>query len=251
MPTPAPWAEAFTAVGWTLPAPLAGTPDADATAVKHLEAYFAVRPNGAPMYSGSRFETLGGRGDAPDLRDAITAADLVALTTLSINISNHVDEAIALLQPGARPAQPTHTISSRDVPVTELPFDTRRIYELLRLLPTDLSLEDATDEHMVLADELFWQLRRKDFGPVAVYKLRARKRPHLLPICDDFVRRELGMRDFVGFERNLRTVLRHEDKALARHLADIKTQVPAAAHLSTLRVFDIIVWREHQQNPQH
>lgn len=31
---------------------------------------------------------------------------------------------------------------------------------------------------MALADKLFWQLRRKDFGPVAVYKLRTRKRPH-------------------------------------------------------------------------
>lgn len=103
------------------------------------------------------------------------------------------------MSPGRRcPTQPTHAISSRDVPVTELPFDTRRINELLRLLPTDLSLEDTTDEHMALADELFWQLRRKDLGPVAVYTLR---------------------------ERTLRTVLRHEDEAL--------------------------VWREHQQNPQH
>lgn len=82
---------------------------------------------------------------------------------------------------------------------------------------------------------------------MAVYKLCARKRPHLIPIYDTNVKKQLGIGDPEGFTAHLHRVLRHGDDAFARHLADIRSQVDEAADLSLIRVFDIVVWREQEQ----
>lgn len=89
-------------------------------------------------------------------------------------------------------------------------------------------------------------MRRKNFGLTAVYKLLARKRPHLLPVYDTYIGHQLKTTP-VSFYRNLRSVLRYDDHALEKHLATIQQEVPEAAHLSILRVFDIIVWWAEEQ----
>jgi hypothetical protein len=50
-------------------------------AVERLRHY---RQPGA--FSGSAFETLAGAGDTPEVADEFTAADLVAITTLSVSV---------------------------------------------------------------------------------------------------------------------------------------------------------------------
>ena len=54
--------------------------------------------------------------------------------------------------------------------------------------------------------------------------------------------------DSLGFYANLRTVLRAENKALNKHLKDIRAAAAGRsgndhiADLSPIRVFDIVVW---------
>ena len=79
-----PWAGAFGDVGWKLPDIL--TVDATARAADHLESYMHHDEHKGPDYSGSFFHRPGGGGDSEETKNIITATDLVALTTLNINV---------------------------------------------------------------------------------------------------------------------------------------------------------------------
>ena len=245
----APWAAAFDDVGWRLPEIL--TVEATARAVEHLESYMRHDEHKGPEYSGSWFHRLGGGGDREDIKNVITSDDLVSLNTLNERAGGQ--EAIALLTDLSdwdRPEVPLDE-TVRDSTSHRLPINPDQVTSLLRQIGTDLRLEDLTEDEFArfqaLWDDLFWSLRRKKFGPVAVYKLCARKRPHLIPIYDTNVKKQLGIGDPVGFTAHLHRVLRHGDGAFTRHLADIRSQVDEAADLSLIRVFDIVVWREQEQ----
>ncbi|WP_329144609.1 DUF6308 family protein [Streptomyces sp. NBC_01456] len=47
-----------------------------------LQRYWATRADGAPVYTGSRFERLGGGGDRREVRNCFTAEDFVAVATV-------------------------------------------------------------------------------------------------------------------------------------------------------------------------
>jgi hypothetical protein len=70
-----------------------------ADVVDHLVGYFAEHDDGRPHFTGSRFETLGGMGDGPQVANRFTAADLVAVTTLSVKVP--AETAIWMLDAGA------------------------------------------------------------------------------------------------------------------------------------------------------
>ncbi len=95
----------------------------DLTAVDHsaavgkLRRYFGMDPGSSP-YTGASFDRLFGGGDRGDVRDVLTAEDLVAVTTLSVEVL-----ALAALR--------------------ILGVDGRRISDLLRLIPTSLDLADV------------------------------------------------------------------------------------------------------------
>ncbi|MGD7003248.1 DUF6308 family protein [Corynebacterium halotolerans] len=128
-----------------------------------------------------------------------------------------------------------------------MPHNPEQISGLLTAIPIDVPLSaDEAGEHVKTANQLWYALRRKGFGPTAVFKLLARKCPRLLPVYDTYLANQLGTTS-VRFYENLRTVLRHENHALENHLSTIRREVPGTGHLSTLRVFDIIVWRAEDQ----
>jgi hypothetical protein len=86
-------------------------------------------------------------------------------------------------------------------------------------------------------------LDRSRLGPVAAGKLLARKRPHLIPVYDSYVERVLGRTRTHGtWWSDLRCRLT-KDAALVSELESVRTRAGAgAAHLSLLRVFDIMCW---------
>lgn len=165
-------------------------------------------------FSGAWFETLGGRGDDPAVANRFTAADLVAVSTLSVRISGWA--AIKLLD---------------DKPDQFSP--------LLRSIPTNLPLHEATDgdiQAVYAAHDALNGIR--GIGHVTRSKLLARKRPHLVPIRDQHVLRDLVGSAYAPFTEPLRDVLAG-DKEVRNRLEELRQDRPG---LSLLRILDIIVW---------
>lgn len=187
-------------------------------AVAELRQYFGL-DNGKP-FTGASFERLGGGGDRAEVRDLITAEDLVAVSMLSINF----------------PAWSALQI---------LGTDGRKISNLLHQIPTDLDLVDV-DPEQINRSWPAWQLWSQLFGVpgvgwVTTNKLLARKRPRLLPVYDSVVRKE------VGAPKNYWAALNHdlaaEDKALYRQLLAIRDAAGLEDDISALRIFDIVTWK--------
>lgn len=245
MTTATPWADAFDDIGWDLPQIL----EVDHTdrAVTHLKEYFATDPRTGPMYTGALFNRLGGGGDAKPVRNKITRDDLLSLSLLDVPVRG-IQVAQLLEPPASAQSIDLDEVVTRDFTAYELPYDLEQLRGILASIPTDVGLgSKKATEHLKAGNLLWTALRRRGFGPARVSKLIARKRPKLFPIIDSVIKRELGT-NTVGFYENLRTVLRAEDKALVRHLKSIRAEAAEQsgdhhiADLSTIRVFDIIIW---------
>lgn len=245
MTTNTPWASAFNDIGWTLPAIL--TVENTDHAAGYLKRYFDSTDTGIPNFTGSLFEHVGGGGDQKKVKNQITAEDLLSLTLLDVPVEGaqvvqflsppHTTESVDLAQ-----------VATRKFTAHQLPYDLEQINTILASIPTDVGLSSKkATRHIESGNQLWVALRRKKFGPARVSKLIARKRPKLFPIIDSVVEKQLGT-DSVGFYEHLHTVLRAEDKALAQHLKSIRAEAAKIsdnenlAHLSTIRVFDIVVW---------
>lgn len=149
---------------WSLPAVLDA--NKEKAAVQMLTSYFLSRSRSdprRPLYTGSMFERLGGGGDRPAVADMFTAEDIVAVSTLSVNI----------------PAQASIRILGADGP---------RLSMLLRAIPADADLVDAGAQLIdddSPAHQLYRHLRSySGMGEVMTSKLLARKRPRLIPVID-------------------------------------------------------------------
>jgi hypothetical protein len=186
-------------------------------AVAELRTYFGL-DNGKPL-TGASFERLGGGGDRAEVRDVITAEDVVAVSMLSIDFP--AGAALQILQ-----------------------TDSRRISDLLYQIPTDSDLVDV-DPQQINTSWPAWQLWSQliavpGLGWVTTNKLLARKRPRLLPVYDSVVRKE------VGAPKSYWIALNHdlgaEDKALYRQLLAIRDAAGVGDDISALRVFDIVTW---------
>jgi len=130
--------------------------------------YFGPRGK-RTAYTGAHFETLGGPWDQVQ-SDEITAADLLAVTTLSVEI----------------PAAASIRI---------LGDDAGKIRDLLAAIPTDCDLPEASDELVDAgAPAELWSLLRDlpGMGPTMMSKLIARKRPRLAPSMTPWSRRFTG-----------------------------------------------------------
>lgn len=198
-------------------------------AVKLVKKYFEDDPaTGLARYSGSYFERLGGGGDRPEVAYQITAEDLLAVSMLSVPVVGYY----AL-----------HVLDYRG----------REISGLLAQIPVDVQLRDDEAGHLMAPTGPAWELwnllrdikprpqDRKHLGPVAVGKLLARKRPHLIPVYDSYVKRALSRRrNDQRWWSDLRCQLIKDD-ALVRELETVRTRV-CVGHLSLLRTFDIMTW---------
>lgn len=188
------------------------TGDRRDAAVRDLRNYLA-------KFDGRFFEQLAD----PD-PFTITAADLVAVTALSVTVPPAV--AAHLLGP-ARP----------------------QVSALLRRIPEGATITDDADH--LDRDGAAWELYElldayHGMGDTKVSKLMAAKRPDLVPIRDTVVSAALGnpktwwapWREFMA-----------DDGATSR--LDLVRDVAAeagASHLSLLRVLDITIWMQHSRD---
>ncbi|GIG26993.1 DUF6308 family protein [Cellulomonas denverensis] len=188
----------------------------DATAL--LRTYFAPRSEGG--FTGAYFE----HGIERD-PDEFTADDLVAVSMLSVSIPGRA--AIELLH------------NRR----TEL-------NALLRAVGPDRPLADLTEDEV--GDG--WAVRPlyrallgiPGIGETRATKLLARKRPHLVPILDSVVSRELGI--VKGrYWQPLHAWLVADDRAGHRRLEDLRAEAGLAPSVSALRVFDVLAWTVGRQ----
>lgn len=107
-------------------------------------------------FSGAWFQILGGRGDAPEVANRFTPADIVAVSTLSVQVTGWA--AIALLSTRAD-----------------------ELSGLLADIPADVPLHEATDAHLEAVFAMQDALDHvASVGHVTRSKLLARKRPHLV-----------------------------------------------------------------------
>ena len=197
------------------------------TAVGLVRRYFEAGPDGRARYSGAYFERLGGGGNRPEVAYQVTAEDLLAVSMLSVRVIRYY---------------------ALDV----LVHRGREVSALLAQIPVDVKLGDDGADELIAQDgpaRKLWQLlhdikpqlHRNRLGPVAAGKLLARKRPHLIPVCDSYVERVLGRTRTHGtWWADLRCQLT-EDAALVSELGAVRARA-GAGHLSLLRTLDIMCW---------
>ncbi|MFE6233751.1 DUF6308 family protein [Cellulosimicrobium sp. NPDC057862] len=200
----------------TLTVPEILTPPFRADAVSLLRSYFGPI-SGATGWTGSRFERFAGGGDGSDVADRFTAADLVAVTLLSVDVPAR--GAIDLLETRAD-----------------------EFSALLTEIPTDLELVDVVSIPESWAPTRLWTALRdiRGIGWVTAGKLVARKRPFLIPVYDTVV--QGAVRPTGSFWEALRVALRAHDRALHRYLVELRDEAEIGTDISPLRVFDVVVW---------
>ncbi|MFF4651427.1 DUF6308 family protein [Streptomyces sp. NPDC001380] len=196
------------------------------SAQQALTAYFHEG-----RYTGARFERLAVSGCGASVRDRVTAADLVAVQLLGVQVPAEV--SIELLEG----------------PLGD------ELAALLSGIPADLDLAHAAPDVVdggSAADRAWRLLRdRKGMGETITSKLLARKRPRLLPVIDDVVRCVLGWPKPV-FWSPLREELRADGHALEHLLLGLRKSAGLPEEVSALRVFDVVLWmRHHEEHSLH
>lgn len=203
-------------------------------AVKHLTDYYD--PEG--RYAGATFLDVEGYDDY-----AITAADLWAVTTLSMSVPPNAGRA--LMNPG-----PLRTI----------------VNGRLRHLPPSLPLSDVQPQHLDWMWDLYDAIKtmlpalgeRETNQWVMASKICARKRPMLFPVRDSKVCTYLADNRLMGdqpgrlgsFGRDLQLfAYLSTHPAVRRWINDARAQVLAenpawVVDWSDLRVLDIVLWME-------
>lgn len=192
-------------------------------AIAHLQEYFSPED---PFYTGSYFESLESYNN-PD--DRITSSDLYAVATLNTPIRRKAAMGILITEAseinGYLSQVPTKSLGSLSA--------------------------DEFDEHLGAdspAAKLWDALRRKaksteekwSVGPTRASKIMARKRPHLIPINDRVIRRVIDKRPREN-DWKLWWEALSVDNELERRAERLRSEINRP-ELSTLRVFDIVLW---------
>lgn len=193
-------------------------------AVALVRRYYGLE-SGSTRHIGASFETVGLASAADDAPDEVTAADLVALATLSVEVSGAA--VVDLLE------------SDRSV----------RVSELLAQIPAEIQLIDAGAAALIADDgaasKLWFEIRKvPGFGPTRTSKLLARKRPLLLPIYDSIIREELGLASSIGHWDLMRDLVTRDENALWHRAERVRDAAGVPEGLSPLRILDIILWRQ-------
>ncbi|WP_030753529.1 DUF6308 family protein [Streptomyces griseus] len=196
-----------------------------ADAAADLGRYFGVDEleGVTPAFTGSRFEHLDGGGDRADIANIVTAADLIAVQALSVQVPPSA--ALALLE--GRLAE--------DLSV------------LLSQIPADVDMANADPDLLgsgSSADRAWHLLKgQKGLGWVTANKLLARKRPRLLPVYDQVVRCVVGHPE--SFWLSLRDALAADGNALHEQLLSLRDDVGVPSTVSALRICDVVLWMSH------
>ncbi|PHV66619.1 hypothetical protein CSW57_09955 [Williamsia muralis] len=211
----------MTIAAWAIPEVLHGQHSDQAAAL--LRRYFDIGTEGQPNFTGSMFERFDGGGDAPHVVDRFTAADMVAVSMLSVDVP--AAAALRILHPGQH-----------------------HLNDVLAALPHDLDLVNADDEHLRRGEQLWKLTRTAGVGPVTTSQLLARKRPRLLPVIDTVVKGVLTHPRRGDFYRTLRHHLAADGHALHRHLEAVRERADIGSDISAIRCFDVIVWLAGRDN---
>lgn len=192
----------------------------DPEATDLVRRYFAPseQTDSGLAYSGARFDTFGGGGDAADTCDRFTSDDLVALSFLAVSVPGHAASAVL--------ERKRHMLNG-----------------LLAEIPADVDLW-AADESVIADDspaaKLFHELDSLDgVGWVTAHKLLARKRPRLLPVYDSVVEAALQPNQR-AYWRPLRTDLQQD--GVVKQLGKIRSAANVDESISLLRILDIVIW---------
>jgi hypothetical protein len=199
-----------------------GDTDERAWCLKALCTYFHSSVGEGPRYTGACFDRLGGGGDAPEVANTITAADLLAVGLLDVPVPG--DAVLRFLGP-----------------------DAEKITGLLAKVEVSIDLHAGSADvgpRSEAAD--LWDLlrawRQPDVpgaGVTTTSKLLARKRPRLLPIYDRVVADQLGLRDQRDYWREIQDLLRQD--GVVPFLSDLVRE-ESLDDVSVLRAFDVLLW---------
>lgn len=194
----------------------------DDAAVGRLRAYFHGTREHSP-FTGSVFETIGHHWDADNTSNTVTAADLLALSTLSVPVSGPA--TVWMLAPQ----------------------NLRRTEELLSQVPTSVDIRSALDQGTFdpgSPTNLLWTHLRKapGFGPVSTSKLLARKRGNLLPIWDTMVGQALGLPNSAGHWSLTAELFARDRHGLWQLCDELREQADVDPVVSPLRIFDVVLW---------
>ena len=195
------------------------------SALELLRNYYGLDQGGS-VFTGASFELIGQDDTAPF---EITAADLVALSTLSVPVGSYA--AIELMS-------------------REFRADATR---LLKLIPVGAAIDDA-DAMKHLAENgaspaaQLWSRISAVYGmgAVSTSKLLARKRPALIPVYDNVIDTQLNLSGVAAmWSRFHEWVNRQQDGSTlidyARQLA-VRGSLPA--YVTPLRVIDVVLWMD-------
>ncbi|MGH3471186.1 MAG: DUF6308 family protein [Nocardioidaceae bacterium] len=177
--------------------------------------------------TGRWFDQLGGGGDAPATRDAITADDILALLALGVVV----------------PVQMSWLL---------LHEETAHVTYLLEQIPADVDIWEVADETLAAGSPLerLWRLLQRTASPVdsearrraIAGKLLARKRPRLVPAHATEVQDLVHLGSGASCWRSLRSAL--ADDRLLDQLSARARDAGLPARISLLRVLDVIVWMQ-------
>lgn len=189
-----------------------------------LSAYFHGKSR---RFSGSLFDSFAGGGDRPDVESRITHEDVLAVAAVNVTVS----------------ARLTRQLLSDPV--------AGWLEQLLRQLPTDVDLWDAEDDTLAIARRAWDQIRILDEDGhgtadrwVTASKLLARKRPRLIPLYDEKVRRVVALADGTDWWLSLREALRLdcEDNEVRHRVRQAMREAAVPGYVSVLRSLDVILW---------
>jgi hypothetical protein len=192
----------------------------DGDAVAFLTEYYVTRD-----YTGSHFETIGAKAGTENV---FTAADLYSVSTLSVQVPPRA--GIAILGEEA----PEFNGLLKHVPNVAIGSLSESEFE------KHLGLESKAME--------LWDLLRRNrpgdsrwgLGPTTTSKILARKRPHLIPIEDSVVDRVVN-RGRGDSWRLWWEAFQFEGDYLESRADNLRAEI-GRPDLSTLRVFDVMLW---------
>ena len=188
-----------------------------------LRRYF----HGSRRFSGSVFDSYAGGGDRPGVENRVTHEDVLAVAAVNVTVSTRLCRQL-LHDPVAG-----------------------RLEQLLRQLPTDVDLWDADDDLLAVAVEAWEVIRTLDEDGhgsadrwVTASKLLARKRPRLVPLYDEKVRRVVALADGTDWWLSLREALRRdlEDNEVRHRVRQAMSEASVPGYVSVLRSLDVIIW---------
>lgn len=199
-------------------------PAGEGRAVDLLQRYFST--DGPTHFTGAYFDRFAGGGDRPEVADQFTSDDVVAVSMLSVDVGG--EGAVQLLV-------------------------TRRseFNGLLAAISRNKHFADLTAEEVGSG----WPVRAAEralrtipgIGPTTASKLLARKRPHLVPIFDSVVDKELWLQNQQLWSP-LHAWLTADGGVKHERLVELRARAALDLQISTLRVFDVLAWmigRDH------